>query len=198
MKEKIIYKAKQMFLKFGFRSITMDDIANEMCISKKTIYKYFINKDVLIEECVSSAHKEITDIIDQIVTQNYNAIEENFEIKKKFKEIFKIAESSPSYQLKKHYLGIYEKVLKTQIEVCENFFIKNITKGINQGLYRKNLDSNNYVKFYYILIFNSIENTILEKEAQDLVTKALEYHIRAMATVAGIIELEKHLNNSNV
>lgn len=198
MKEKIIYKAQQMFLQFGFRSITMDDIASEMCISKKTIYKYFINKDVLIEECVTSAHNEIMNTIDQIMTQNYNAIEENFAIKKKFKEIFKIAESSPSYQLKKHYLDIYEKVLKIQIEVCENFFRKNITKGINQGLYRESLDINNYVKFYYILIFNINENTILEKEAQDLVTKALEYHIRAMATVTGIIELEKHLNNSNV
>ncbi len=198
MKEKIIYKAQQMFLQFGFRSITMDDIACEMCISKKTIYKYFINKDVLIEECVTSANNEIINTIEQIVNQNYNAIEESFEIKKRFKEIFKIAESSPSYQLKKHYLGIYDKVLNRQIEVCENFFRKNIAKGIKQGLYRESLDINNYVKFYYILIFNINENTILEKEAQDLVTKALEYHIRAMATVAGNIELEKHLNNSNV
>ncbi len=52
MKDKIINKAKEMFLKLGFKSITMDDIACEMCISKKTIYKYFSNKDTLIEESI--------------------------------------------------------------------------------------------------------------------------------------------------
>ena len=49
MKDKIINKATEMFLKLGFKSVTMDDIACEMCISKKTIYKYFQNKEVLIE-----------------------------------------------------------------------------------------------------------------------------------------------------
>ena len=49
MKEKIIKKATDMFLKLGFKSVTMDDIACEMCISKKTIYKYFSNKEKLIE-----------------------------------------------------------------------------------------------------------------------------------------------------
>jgi AcrR family transcriptional regulator len=57
MKEKIITKASEMFLKLGFKSITMDDIAGEMCISKKTIYKYFHNKELLIEESTASLHK---------------------------------------------------------------------------------------------------------------------------------------------
>ena len=48
MKDKIINKAKEMFLRLGFKSITMDDIACEMCISKKTIYKYFSNREVYV------------------------------------------------------------------------------------------------------------------------------------------------------
>jgi AcrR family transcriptional regulator len=48
MKEKIISKAKDMFI--SLNKITMDDIAGEMCISKKTIYKYFANKEILVEE----------------------------------------------------------------------------------------------------------------------------------------------------
>ena len=195
MKDKIINKAKEMFLRLGFKSITMDDIACEMCISKKTIYKYFSNKDVLIEESVELVHKEVHETIDQIVSKNFNAIEENFEIKRMFREMFKSAESSPIYQLKKHYPEIYDKVLSMQISVCEDCFRQNIIKGINEGLYRENLDIDNYVKFYYTLIFNINENTMLEKDAHELEVKALEYHIRAMATLAGIIELEKHLKN---
>ncbi len=195
MKEKIINKAKEMFLKLGFKSITMDDIACEMCISKKTIYKYFSNKDVLIEKSVEMVHKEIHETIDKIVAQNFNAIEENFEIKRMFKEMFKSAESSPIYQLKKHYPEVYAKALTSQIEVCETCFRNNILKGMNEGLYRENLDVDNYIKFYYTLIFNINENTASGIEAEELELKALEYHIRAMATLAGIIELEKHLKN---
>ena len=195
MKEKIINKAKEMFLRLGFKSITMDDIACEMCISKKTIYKYFSNKDVLIEQSVEMVHKEVHETIDQIVAKNFNAIEENFEIKRMFRELFKSAESSPIYQLKKHYPEVYAKTLSSQIEVCEKCFRDNIQKGINEGLYRENLDINNYVKFYYTLIFNINENTASGIEAEELEVKALEYHIRAMATLAGVIELEKHLKN---
>ncbi len=195
MKDKILQKSTDMFLRLGFKSITMDDIACEMCISKKTIYKYFSNKDLLIEESVQMVHKEVHETITKIVSQNFNAIEENFEIRRMFKEMFKSAESSPIYQLKKHYPEIYEKVLRMQVSVCEECFRDNIIKGIKESLYRKDLDIENYVKFYYTLIFSINENTILEKDAQELELKALEYHIRAMATLAGIKELEKQILN---
>ena len=195
MKEQIIKTAKLMFLKLGFKSVTMDDIASEIGISKKTIYKYFSNKDILIENTIELAFSEVQEIIIKIENLNLNAIEENFEIKRMFREMFRSAESSPIYQLKKHYPEVYAKALSSQIEVCETCFRDNILKGINEGLYRENLDVDNYVKFYYTLIFNINENTMLEKDAHELEVKALEYHIRAMATLAGIIELEKHLKN---
>jgi len=197
MKEKIVNVAKDLFLKLGFKSITMDDIACEMCISKKTIYKYFSNKELLIEESTQLVHKEVRETIDKIVARNFNAIEENFQIRRMFKEMFKYSETSPVYQLKRHYPEVYQKVVGYQIEICEGCFRNNILKGISEGLYRENIDVENYVKFYYILIFSISENTALEKEANNLEHKALEYHTRAMATQAGIIELEKQLQIIN-
>jgi len=197
MREKIINRAKEMFLKLGFKSITMDDIACDMCISKKTIYKYFSNKELLIEESTQLVHQEVRETIDKIVAKNFNAIEENFQIRRMFKEMFKYSETSPVYQLKRHYPEVYQKVVGYQIEICEGCFRDNILKGISEGLYRENIDVANYVKFYYTLIFSISENTALEKEANNLEHKALEYHIRAMATSAGIIELEKQLQIIN-
>ncbi|WP_322551359.1 TetR/AcrR family transcriptional regulator [Flavobacterium psychraquaticum] len=193
IKNKIITKSTEMFLRLGFKSITMDDIAGEMSISKKTIYKFFSNKDLLIEESIALVHQEIANSIERIAAQNLNAIEENFELKRMFRELFKSAESSPIYQLKKHYPDIYEKALENQVLISENSFRNNINKGIKEGLYRENIDIENYVKFYYLLIFDINENTLLEKEAKAIETLALEYHIRAMATLAGIVELEKQL-----
>lgn len=195
MKEQIIKTAKLMFLKLGFKSVTMDDIASEIGISKKTIYKYFSNKDILIENTIELAFSEVQEIIIKIENLNLNAIEENFEMKRMFREMFKGSDTSPLYQLKKHYLEIYEKVLTVQSEILIVCFRKNIIKGIKEGLYRENVVIDEYVKFYQILIFNINENTASGIEAEELEVKALEYHIRAMATLAGIIELEKHLKN---
>jgi hypothetical protein len=195
MKEKIITKASDMFLKLGFKSITMDDIASEMCISKKTIYKYFCNKEILIEESTALIHKEVHEIIDNIIVKDYNAIEENFEIRKMFKEMFQSSDSSPIYQLKKHYSEIYEKVLAKEIRQCSSIFRKNIEKGTQQGLYRENINVESYIKFYYTLVFSVKETTQSEKEGQKLEMEILEYHTRSMATPSGIKELEKHLQN---
>lgn len=195
MKEKIITKASDMFLKLGFKSITMDDIASEMCISKKTIYKYFCNKELLIEESTALIHKDVHGIIDNIVTKNHNAIEENFEIRKMFKEMFKSSDNSPIYQLKKHYPEIYDKVMAKEITECNSVFRQNIEKGIRQGLYRENINIDSYTKFYYTLIFSVKETTQSEKEGQQLELEILEYHTRSMATPSGINELEKHLLN---
>lgn len=186
-------KASELFLRLGFKSITMDDIASEMCISKKTIYKYFCNKEVLIEESTEVMHNEIHHQINAIVKANFNAIEENFEIKKKFKEMFKTADSSPIYQLKKHYPEIYQKVITREITECNSFFRQNIEKGIAEGLYRSEAAIDTYIKFYYTLLFDIHGNTMSEKEAQELELLVLEYHTRALATPAGIAELEKQL-----
>ncbi|MCZ8196124.1 MAG: TetR/AcrR family transcriptional regulator [Flavobacterium sp.] len=198
MKEKIIKKATDMFLKLGFKSVTMDDIACEMCISKKTIYKYFSNKEKLIEEGTEVVHQKIHTLMDEVVAKNYNAIQENFEMRKMFKEMFQSFDHSPAFQLKKHYPEIYEKMMANEIEDCNTMFTQNIVKGIQQGLYRPETDVEAATKFYYTLIFSINENTLLEKDAFILEGKALEYHTRAIASPKGIIELEKQLSNLNI
>ena len=79
MKEKIIQKATEMFLKLGFKSVTMDDIACEMCISKKTIYKYFQNKETLIEEGnvknFKSSKNEIVESVDHYILLDHSSLQ---------------------------------------------------------------------------------------------------------------------------
>ena len=195
MKEKIIQKATEMFLKLGFKSVTMDDIAGQMCISKKTIYKYFGNKELLIDEATTSVHDHLHNLMNDIITQNHNAIAENFAIRSMFINMFKSTETSPLYQLKKHYPEIYLSVMEREIEECSTCFRQNIIKGINQNFYRKDINIENYIKFYYTILIDVNETTISEKETQNLELEALEYHTRAMATFAGITELENQLKN---
>lgn len=193
MKCKIIEKATDMFLKHGFKSITMDDIANQMGISKKTIYKYYANKEELIEEATNLTHEKIHQKIEEIIEKDYNPIEENFVIRRMFDDLFNSADSTPLFQLKKHYPEIYEKVICKETESCNHLFRQNIQKGIANNYYRQDLEIESSIRFYYTLILEINETTALEKDTQKLELAALEYHTRAIATEKGIQELEKQL-----
>lgn len=193
MKEKIISKSRELFLRLGFKSITMDDIAQEMCCSKKTLYKFFANKEVLVENTIEEFQNEMHTSISKILANNDSAIAGNFAVTAYFRDMFKSSESSPIYQLKKHYPSIFAKVHERQVQECNIWFVNNIKKGIDQGFFRSEIDINAYANFYYILIFQINENTPYESDAVALEFKALEYHIRAMATSKGITELEDQL-----
>ncbi len=116
MKEKIVQKATDLFLKIGFKSVTMDDIANEMAISKKTIYTHFKNKTELVQECTCNLLHTITDGIDEICSQNHNPIEELYNIKKFVLGKIEDDNSSPHFQLQKYYPEISENLKATHFE----------------------------------------------------------------------------------
>jgi hypothetical protein len=171
----------------------IDSIAWKMRISIKDIYKYFCSEKLVIEEGTLTVHKAVLESIDTVVAKNHNAIKENFEIRKMFKEMFTAVDSSPIYQLKKRHPKIYNALLSKEVHECKIRFKLNIEKGIQQGLYRKDLNIGNYISFYYTLIFSANGNPISEKESNKLEFEALEYHIKTMATPKGIIELEKQI-----
>jgi len=197
MKEKIIEKAAELFLKVGFKSITMDDIASKMGISKKTLYKYFANKEVLVDETTMDFQRKIHAKIEDIISRNYNPIRELFEIKKSIQGFFQITETSPLYQLKKHYPETHEKLMASEQEECTQFFRQNIHKGIASGVYRANTDIDTCTLFYYTLMMHINETTVLEKDIHKLDFALLEYHTRAIATPEGITELEQQLATLN-
>ena len=199
MKDKILEKAGDLFWRIGYKSVTMDDIANEMGISKKTIYKFFKNKEILIQESTNLIHDSCHKAIDKIVAQRHNPIKENFEIKKMFKEMFQNAGSSPIYQLKKYYPKIHSKVMTKEMITFSECIANNINKGIAQGYYRKDVNVDNVVQFYFALVFYIYENMPMSS-INAIEINALEYHTRAIATSKGIDELEQQLliiNSSN-
>ena len=197
MKEKIIIKSSQLFLDFGFKSITMDDIASKMGISKKTIYRYFKNKEELVGNSVTYLHEKISNSICEITKQGYNAIEENFVIKNMFTDIFEKSNTSPMYQLQKYYPKIYKNLIENEFIIFEECVGANIIKGIKEGLYRKNIKEDVILKFYFLLIFGLHDENIFtykNNSLNQLEIIALEYHTRAIATEKGIKVLEKEMN----
>lgn len=201
MKHDILQKAGEIFLKLGFKSVTMDDIANELAISKKTIYKYFKNKEELIDETTLHIHETMHKSILCICEKGFNAIEENFEIKNMFKDLLKNSDSSPMFQLKKYYPKTHLKMMEKEFEMFKDCILSNIEKGLNEGLYRKGLDKELTTKFYFSLAMSVHDSTLYtynKNTLNKLETSVLEYHTRALSTKKGIGILEEQLEKNKI
>lgn len=196
MKEKILEKSNELFLNLGFKSVTMDEIASALGVSKKTIYKYFKNKTELIAAVTNFMFDRISCGISDICELKKNPIDEVFDIKKFIMSNLKDEKSSPQYQLQKYYPKIYDSLKKKQFEVMQVCVIENLSKGIAQGLYRKNID----LQFISRIYFSGML-TIKDKELfplnnysmNSLMNYYLEYHLRGICTEKGIKQLENQL-----
>lgn len=200
MEDKILEKAGEMFLNLGFKSVTMDDIANELGMSKKTLYKYFSNKASLVSAATSAIHSKIEEMIASIKDENYNSIEEEFAIKAVFQEMLKSAKESPMYQLKKYYPDTYSSLMEKEECLFRDCNYENLEKGISQGFYRESIDKEKVMTFYFILTFGIYDTSLLKGSMQEVLAMeydVLQYHIRAIATDKGLEELDKQLKIIN-
>ncbi len=194
MKQDILKTAVDLFLTYGFKSVTMDDIANAQGISKKTIYQYFENKTVLVEESVMLLFQIISTGIEEIRTQEKNPIEEIYEIKQFLMKNLKDEKSSPQYQLEKYYPKIFHNIKEKQMCVMEDCVGCNIERGKKMGLFRENLNSDFISKIYFNCMMALKDKSLFPLEhfsMRMLMNNYLEYHLRGICTSKGL----EHLNN---
>jgi AcrR family transcriptional regulator len=200
MKERILEKATEMFLTLGFKSVTMDDLANEMGISKKTIYANFENKIKLIEESTFMLFNTISTGIECICKTEKNPIEELLEIKKFVMSQLKNEKSSPQYQLQKYYPKIHASLKQKQYEAMQDCTINNIKKGIELGIYRKNIDVEFISRIYFLGASGIKDNTLFPSEMfslKKIQDEYLEYHLRGIVTPDGRQILNKLINSNH-
>ncbi len=196
MKEKITTKATDLFLNLGFKSVTMDDIANEMGISKKTIYTHFKNKTELVDDVMSSLFEEISCGIDEIRESDKNPIEELYEIKRLVLEHLKDEKSSPQYQLQKYYPQVFTKLKHLHYNKMQNCMIQNLQKGIVQGLYRPNLNIEFIARIYFVGVNGLKDDAIFPINLFPrviLMEDFLEYHLRGITTKEGLSTLNQFI-----
>jgi len=196
MKEKILAKATEMFLNYGFKSVTMDDIAEQLGISKKTIYANFENKTKLVEASTLFLFEFISNGINLICELEKNPIDELFAIKGFVMEHLNNEKTSPQYQLQKYYPQLYISLKKRQFDVMKECVFENLQRGVNIGVYRKGMDLDFTTRIYFNGIIGIKDEETFPRnifKPEYLLENYLEYHIRAIATEKGLQTMKKLL-----
>jgi AcrR family transcriptional regulator len=199
VKEQILAKAVEMFLTLGVKSVTMDEIAAELGISKKTIYAHFPTKTKLIDATANYLFETISCGIENIKEEKKDPIEELFAIKDFACVHLKDEKSSPQHQLQKYYPKIYFSIREKQRKVLEELTRHNLKRGIEKGVYRNDLPVEFISRIYFIGILGiKDEDHFPEPEfsTNQLTELHLEYHLRAIVTSKGLKKLETLLNQS--
>ena len=196
MKEDIVKRALIDFMQYGFKTFTMDDLANKMGMSKKTLYEYFPSKQDLVDACLDYALEMSCTNVTTFVQGEGSVIENVYRNQKKVQEVFNINSDRPIWELQKYYPKTYER-MKSEFAKTDALFIdKLLEKGWQEGLFRKDINVN-FCKVFYTSVqrLRSITHTFPEREFPfwETIYTILEYFFRILVNEKGLKELERVL-----
>jgi AcrR family transcriptional regulator len=185
----LIDKISTLFKEYGIKSIVMDDIAKELIISKKTLYKHFENKEDVIYKVAQFEMKNELSELKKLCIRHEHAINELLMISKYIIQRNFSINSSLIFNMTKYYPVIWEEIMHKRKELILNLIKENIQKGIQQNIFRKDIDFNVISIFYsFLLDIKSIKmyNDEFKDGFEKVFNLIFMYHIRGIATQNGI------------
>lgn len=194
-KNNILQKVTALFFRYGIKSVTMDDIARELGMSKKTLYQFFENKNDMLMQIFQLEEERDIEMTRCVLADAHNAVEELMGFAKHGVEEFaKIMSSSTIvYDLQKYYRDIWESFEIGMHQRIYDGTKANIERGKKEGLYRMDIDAEIIAKFYVRQLMSFIDEDSFPTKHYNkvqLFTQFLIYHIHGIATPKGIALFE--------
>ena len=196
VQEKILNHSALTFLKFGIKSVSMDDIAKAIGISKKTIYTHFSKKEGLILKAVQYFVKKDEREVTEISKNSINAIDEMISIAQHVMKMLRKMSPSIIFDLQKYYPQVWEVVDEKHNKFIYATIKTNIERGIKEGYYRKDLNSDIVSKFYVQLTHMVVNQDFFHPSEYDrtqLFKQLIRYHLNSILSPKGteyVINLE--------
>jgi AcrR family transcriptional regulator len=154
VKERILDKATDLFLRYGIRSITMDEIATQLGISKKTIYQFFTDKDDMVSAVIDREIGKNEVECAEFRHQAENAVHQIFMAQDSADEMLRYTNPLILYDLEKHHPRAFQRLKRFKYEFLYNVLMDNMQWGMDQGVYRPDLNKD-------IVLKTRIENSFL-------------------------------------
>ena len=140
VKERILQKATDLFMRYGIRSITMDEIATQLGISKKTIYQFFTDKDEIVEAVFDREIQKNEQECRRFRGSSENAIHEIFIAIEEMEEMLKAMNPQIMYDLEKHHPKSFKKFKDYKYQFMFRVVKENLQRGIENELYRPEIN----------------------------------------------------------
>ena len=137
--ERIKHKAHELFMQFGLKSVSMDDIATKLGISKKTIYQFYADKDALVDDVIQSLIQHNQQCCDIDQQKADNAVHEIFLAMDFIMEVFRSMNPSLIFDMQKYYPAAHQKFTKHKHDYLFGVIKQNLKRGIEEELYREDL-----------------------------------------------------------
>lgn len=192
--KELLEKSGHVFMRFGIKSVTMDDIAGKLGISKKTLYQHFANKDELVQKCIGTMCARDQSVIDGICKMDLNAIDQMFEISKFLVTMMQEMHPSIHFDLQKYHPEAWNELQQIKHKDIYRCTTENIAQGIKEGLYRDDLNIPVISKIYlsrFDVIFDGELFPAGEFSFTDVIWELFRYHIRGIASDEGVKYLKK-------
>ena len=139
-KERIKTQAADLFMRYGIRSVSMDDIANSLGMSKKTIYQYYADKDELVDAVIVYEINHNQDCCQLDISQSENAVHELFLAMDMVLEMFRSMNASVLHDLEKYHPNAFQKFYKHKNDYLYGVIRNNLIRGIKEDLYRADIN----------------------------------------------------------
>ena len=147
-RNKILGAAIDLFRQYGFKNVTMDDIARRAGISKKTLYQHFTNKPDIVEEAVVWFQSGTCCECEAAMEASANAIEAMVRVMHLLDKMYRQMNPLAMFELQRFYPGAYEKFRKSLLDQDVKAVRANIERGIREGLYREGVDVDLLARFH--------------------------------------------------
>jgi TetR/AcrR family transcriptional regulator, cholesterol catabolism regulator len=198
-KQHIISESIQLFLKFGVKSLTMEDIARKLGISKKTLYAHVKDKEDLLLQAVVLFGKFEDKQLSEICSRGLNAIDESLEIKKWVLDMIQNIHPSVAYDIEKFHPAVSKRMKTSRHENVYRSIFQNIVKGQKEGLYRSDINADIVAKLYIGRMESIFDQELFPSSTYNVSDVYMEwfiYHIHGMATSKGLQLLENNFKNN--
>ncbi len=188
-KQQILEKAEELYLKIGIKSVSMDDLARSLGVSKKTLYQYVENKNDLVSQIIECHINEEIEAVTEILKNSDNAIDEMLQVAKYVLNQLRKLSPTAVYDLKKYYRDCWETIEKHNQFFVYNNIKTNIERGQKEGIYRNDVSADIIAKLYVSQNFLIVDEDLFplkEYDREKLFNQFITYHIRGIASPKGL------------
>jgi AcrR family transcriptional regulator len=188
-KKDILERILSMFMRYGIRSITMDDIARELGISKKTLYHDFEDKTSLINRVIGFGMIQSRKFLEEVNRSEINAIEEIFLVNGRIHK--ERSRYSPTfyYDLKRYYPETYRRWINDKRQNMYDLIVGNLQKGKREGFYRQEIHEHTIGRLYMARMEMLDSSEIIEGHetlSSEFMQEVFTYHLHGICNENGL------------